>query len=155
MTLHADCLPILIVDRARPAIAVVHAGWRGTVADVTGATVRAMGAAFGSRAHELLVYVGPGIGAGCYHVGADVVEAWRAFAGRDAEAAFGIAGGQTTFDGRAANRLLLDRAGVAPDRIEVSDVCTRCHSDAWFSHRGQGPATGRFGAVIALVADGA
>ena len=153
MTLHADCLPILILDPERRAVAAVHAGWRSTVADICGATVAAMTSSFGSQPDDLLVYIGPGIGACCNHVRDDVIELWRGRAGSDADPAFGYADGQGTFDGRAANRLLLDRAGVAADRIEVSEVCTRCQGAEWFSHRRQGPTTGRFGAIIALDAD--
>src|SRR5687767_5495057 len=56
MTLHADCLPILLVDPKRPAVAAIHAGWRGTIADVAGSTVQAMSAAFGSSPETLLAY---------------------------------------------------------------------------------------------------
>lgn len=150
MTLHADCLPILVFDPARPAVAAVHAGWRSTVADIVGATIAAMTTAYGTQPANVLVYVGPGIGACCNHVRDDVIDAWRERAGGDADLAFGAADGQVTFDGRAANRLLLHRAGVAADNVEVSDICTRCQGETWFSHRGQGPTTGRFGAIIAL-----
>ena len=61
-TLHADCQPILLVDPERPAVAAVHAGWRGTVADVGGATVAAMGDAYGSDPARMLAYLGPAIG---------------------------------------------------------------------------------------------
>jgi copper oxidase (laccase) domain-containing protein len=58
---------------------------------------------------------------------------------------------RATFDLRRANHQLLRRAGVRRDSIDVCEICTRCSGDEWFSHRGQGPLTGRFGAVIAIV----
>ena len=158
-TLHADCLPILFVDPDRPAVWVAHAGWRGTVAGIAGATVRAMADAFGSRPERLLASLGPAIGPCCYEVGEEVVEAWRAGL-RESDAADEPEGptviaqnGRRHFDLWAANVHLLRRAGLGAERIDVSAVCTRCGGDAWFSHRGQGLLTGRFAAIIAL-ADG-
>jgi len=152
-SLHADCLPLLLVDPGggarRPAVAAVHAGWRGTVADVAGETVRAMGAAFDSRPEEVLAFIGPTIGPCCYEVGEEVAEAWRA-ALPDGAAALVETDGGIRFDLVRANTLLLARAGLRTGHVERSGICTRCDGDAWFSHRGQGPATGRFAAVIAL-----
>ncbi len=150
MTLHADCLPILMVDPRRPALAAVHAGWRGTVADVAGAAVAGLVDAFESRPADLLAFIGPGIGLCCYDVGADVIAAWRERAGSEAALALGEQMGRVSFDLPAANALQLRRAGVQPSHIEASGICTRCAGDAWFSHRGQGPETGRFGAFLAL-----
>lgn len=154
MTLHADCLPILLVDPERPAIAAVHAGWRGTVADVAGAAVQAMTAAYGSRPDRLLAHLGPAIGAACYEVGPEVAEAWRSAARDTPGVVAGAAPGEREhFDLVAANRALLGRAGLTEANMEAAGICTRCHGASWFSHRGQGPTTGRFGAVIALTGD--
>jgi purine-nucleoside/S-methyl-5'-thioadenosine phosphorylase / adenosine deaminase len=149
MTLHADCLPILLVDPERPAIAAIHAGWRGTVADVAGATVQAMGAAFGTDPTALLAFVGPGIGGCCYEVGEEVANAW---CGRHDGASNALSPDRDrwSFDLRTANLEQLRWAGLDPARIDVSTICTRCAGERWFSHRGQGPLTGRFGAIIAL-----
>ena len=150
MTLHADCLPILLVDPDRPAVAAVHAGWRGTVADVAGASVRAMAAAFSSRPGRLLAYLGPAIGSCCYEVGDEVAAAWSSLGIPDAAGGLVRSGERWRFDLHAANRALLTRAGIDPPKCDVSPICTRCAGDHWFSHRGQGPETGRFGALIAL-----
>ncbi|HEV2067212.1 MAG TPA: peptidoglycan editing factor PgeF [Thermomicrobiales bacterium] len=153
MTLHADCQPILIVDPERPAVAAVHAGWRGTVADVAGAAVQAMERAFGSEPAKLLAYPGPAIGVCCNEVGDEVIAAWRDQArdlGPLAELAVAHPGPKDHFDGSRANTLLLMRAGLTPDHIEVSDICTKCSKDSWFSHRGHGPGAGREGGLIAL-----
>lgn len=152
-SLHADCVPLLLVDPGggarRPAIAAVHAGWRGTVADVAGAAVRAMTAAFGSRPEGMLAFFGPTIGPCCYEVGDDVAEAWLA-AIPDGATALEERDGRVAFDLVGANALLLERTGLRPDNVERSGICTRCAGDSWFSHRGQGPTTGRFAAVVAL-----
>lgn len=150
ITLHADCLPILLCDPTTPAIASVHAGWRGTTLDVAGATVAAMERQFGSQPRNMRAYLGASIGACCYEVGVEVVDAWRQQANDEADTALRWNGAKWLLDLRAANRLLLLRAGLRADLIELSAVCTRCQSDEWFSHRGQGANTGRFGALIAL-----
>lgn len=152
-SLHADCLPLLLVDPGGGgrgvAIAAVHAGWRGTVADVAGETVGTMAAAFGSQPEEMLAFIGPTIGACCYEVGEDVAGAWIA-TDPDGDEALSATTERTTLDLVRANALLLRRAGLQTGHIERSGVCTRCAGGSWFSHRGQGPTTGRFAAVIAL-----
>lgn len=156
-TLHADCLPILMVDPERPAIAAVHAGWRGTVADVAGATVSAMQDAFGTDPADLLVYMGPAIGGCCNEVGPEVTAAWRKQVrefGPLAELAVTKPGPKEHFDVPRANTLLLQRAGVQPEHMEVSSICTKCNTDDWFSHRGHGPTAGRQAALIMLTTGG-
>ena len=158
MTLHADCQPILFVDpgagRRGPAVGVAHAGWRGTVADVVGSTVGLMARSFGTRAEDLHVCLGPAIGHCCYLVGDDVVIAWVDRAGSDANVAIVPSGDRYRFSLTAANSHLLNRAGVRTENIELSEICTRCDGERWFSHRGQGPHTGRFGAMISIVNHG-
>lgn len=156
MTLHADCQPILLVDPVRRAIGAIHAGWRGTVADVGGKAVEGMRTEFGSKPADILAYLGPAIGPGQNEVGDEVIEAWLEQAGdlgEGAQAAVLKPGPKHHFDVPTANRLLLMRAGVAARHIEVSDVCTKTHKDSWFSHRGHGPNAGREGALIAIVDD--
>jgi YfiH family protein len=153
MTLHADCLPILLVDPDTPGVASVHAGWRGTVLNVAGATVRAMTGKLGSRPDRIVAFLAPSIGACCYEVGDEVVDAWREQANGLADRALRPGPNRLHFDLKTANRLLLKRAGLHGENIETSPVCTRCQGREWFSHRGQGPHTGRFGAIIALAKD--
>jgi copper oxidase (laccase) domain-containing protein len=108
--------------------------------------------AFGTPPRDLLVSVGPAIGGCCYSVGSEVVEAWQAVAGEESGVAIRQQEG-TRFSLHSANAWLLRRAGVLPEHIEVSTVCTRCDDkgERWFSHRGQGAATGRFGALITIL----
>jgi YfiH family protein len=154
MTLHADCQPVLIVDpgagRRGPAVGVAHAGWRGTVADIVGAVLGVMTSAFGTRVDDVRAVLGPAIGRCCYDVGDEVAEAWRQIAGTDAGEALVADGERHRFSLAAANALLLDRAGVRAENVEGSAVCTKCDGDHWFSHRGQGAQTGRFGAMISV-----
>ncbi len=150
MTLHADCMPVLLCDPVRRVVATIHAGWRGTVADVVGSTTRTMQSAFGVLPADIVAYLGPAIGGCCYEVGSDVAGGWNAINETGTVRALVQSGERWRFDLDVANRLLLTRAGLRDDRIESCGICTKCSGDEWFSHRGQGPATGRYGAFIAL-----
>ncbi len=154
MTLHADCMPVLLVDPERPAVCAIHAGWRGTTLGIVRAAVQAMTATYGSDPARLLAWIGPSIGGCCYEVGDEVVAAWRALTGDAAPGAIVAGPRKAHIDLVAANHWLLAEAGVAADRIEVAAACTRCDGERWFSHRGQGADTGRFGAIIGIVPDG-
>jgi purine-nucleoside/S-methyl-5'-thioadenosine phosphorylase / adenosine deaminase len=135
----ADCLPLLFVDPRRRAVAVAHAGWRGTAALVARRALEAL-AARGSRPDEVLVALGPGIGACCYEVGDEL----RAAFGAGGEAFF-LPGrnGRPHLDVRAANvRQLLD-AGARPERLFHVPDCTRCLGDRYHSYRRDGKGAGR------------
>jgi YfiH family protein len=126
----ADCLPILLVDERHRAVAAVHAGWRGTVAGIAQRAVEAMGAQFGTLAGDLDAAIGPGIGACCYEVGPEVA------------AQFGQQG-RGHVDLAAANRRQLMDAGVTPERIYASNLCTMCRGEEFHSFRRDQEAAGR------------
>lgn len=153
MTLAADCLPLLMYDPVQRGIAAVHAGWRGTVMDIAGETVRAMQREFGTNPEDIIAYLGPSIGGCCNEVGPEVTAAWREIAadlGDLKEQAVTRPGVKEHFNVPRANALMLERAGVKPENIEFSGICTKCDGEHWFSHRGQGAATGRHAGVIML-----
>lgn len=150
MTLHADCLAIILVDLEKPAVCAIHAGWRGTVLDVAGAAVEAMQSNYGSEPAKLVAYFGPGMKACCYEVGDEVVDAWRSIAGIDADLALQMGPRRWHFDLGLANRWLLQRAGLSIENIDDPELCTMCHGGRWFSHRQQGAETGRFGAMVGI-----
>jgi hypothetical protein len=126
----ADCIPILLVDERHRAVAAVHAGWRGTVAGIAQRAVEAMGAQFGSLAGDLHAAIGPGIGKCCYEVGPEV-------AGQ-----FGQQG-RAYVDLAAASRRQLMDAGVTPERIYASNLCTMCRGEEFHSFRRDKEAAGR------------
>jgi YfiH family protein len=146
----ADCVPLLFADRARGVVAAAHAGWRGTVADVAGTTVAALASQFGSRPSDLVVAHGPSIGACCYVVGEELVEAFaRAGHPSARERWFSLdAGGQLRLDLWAANRDMLLGAGVPAGQIHQSGLCTASHPELFASYRRDGQGTGRVAAVI-------
>ena len=146
---YADCAPILLYDPVRPAIGLGHAGWQGVIKDLPGALVGAMAAAFGSQPADLLAAVGPCIGPCCYEVDEPVISAARAaFPEADGALIPQPDGPRPHFDLPRAARLRLEAAGVR--QIEAADLCTACRTDLFFSHRAEGGATGRFGALLLL-----
>jgi YfiH family protein len=138
LALSADCLPIVLAraNGERPAVAVLHAGWRGLLAGIAESGVSALGDG------PVAAIVGPGIGPCCYEVGDDVSAKFsRAF------------GDGLTRDGRldlwTAAEVALRRAGC--DEVERLDLCTACAPERFFSHRRDEGVTGRQG-VIGLIA---
>jgi hypothetical protein len=139
LLLTADCLPIAIVrtDSRRPAVSILHAGWRGLLAGVVAAGVRALGAGGLSAA------IGPAIGPCCYEVGEEVATPFREAYGDD------VVDGDSKLDLWTAAERALRAAGV--EQVERFDLCTSCEPDRFFSHRRDHGKTGRQG-VIAYVA---
>lgn len=146
---YADCVPIILYDPARHAVALVHAGWRGTVGGIAAAVTQAMRDAFGSRPEEIVAAIGPAIGVCCYPVGSEVIQAVRrAFPDADSLLTFSN-GDWPHFDLWQANARQLREAGIG--QVEVAGVCTACHRDRFFSHRADSGRTGRFGVLAMLV----
>jgi purine-nucleoside/S-methyl-5'-thioadenosine phosphorylase / adenosine deaminase len=126
----ADCVPILLIDERRRAVAAVHAGWRGTAAHIAARAVEAMRARFGTEPAHVHAAIGPGIGKCCYEVGPEVA------------AQFGLAG-RAHIDLAAINRGQLAAAGVRPEKIYAADLCTMCGADEFHSFRRDKEKAGR------------
>ncbi len=146
----ADCVPIVVYDPANHALGVAHAGWRGTVSNVAGALVETMSNAFGSDPGELVVGIGPSIGPCCYEVGDEVIAGWRDLGLNRGEEAVVRHGNRLHLDLWRANELAFEESGVVRERIERSEVCTRCQSDRYFSRRAGVGHRGLFATIAAL-----
>jgi polyphenol oxidase len=146
----ADCVPLLVAHRRTGAVAAVHAGWRGTVARVAEAAVDALGREFGAAPEDLVVAHGPSIGACCYEVGPDLVDAFEAGGfGAQIDRWFSRDGqGALRLDLWSATRDQLLAAGVRGEHIHQSGLCTASHPEWFASYRRDGPGTGRVAAVI-------
>jgi hypothetical protein len=143
----ADCLSIVVVDPDRRALAVAHAGWRGTVAGLAGGLVEALVRHTGARADRLQAGIGPSIGPCCYEVDAPVIDPLRAAFPADwARWARPQAPGKWWLDLWQANADQLVAAGVPPDAVANPRLCTACGSDLFFSYRREG----RGGSLAAL-----
>jgi polyphenol oxidase len=170
----ADCLPVLLVDTKRQAVGALHAGWRGTLKRIAEKGVGEMRRQFSSLPRDLRAAIGPGIHSCCYQVGEEVREQFRSQFGYAAELirearesnlvhekypllfltarAPGHGPEETLFylDLVAANtRQLLD-AGVPPENISASPLCTSCHTDLLFSYRKEKGLVGRMLGVVGI-----
>jgi copper oxidase (laccase) domain-containing protein len=116
-------------------VAVVHAGWRGTVSLIVKRTVEAMKAGYQCRPRTILAGIGPSIGPCCYEVGDEVVDAWMNSGIPDARRAVVSRDGSKHLDLWTANRYALMEAGVQRANIEDSAICTRCDPHALFFSR--------------------
>lgn len=143
----ADCVPILLYDSLHHAIAVVHAGWRGTVAKVVANTVHAMIRAYGSEPRDILACIGPSIGPCCYEIGPEVrTRVKEAFS--DSGDLLITQDGSVRFDLWKANASVLREMGVR--EIEIAEICTADNTGDLYSWRRENARTGRFAAVITL-----
>jgi len=171
----ADCIPILLVDTKRKAIAAIHSGWRGTAQRIAEKTLGRMQMEFGTRPQDVIAALGPGIGGCCYEVGHEVVKEFTAkfpnardwFTGPiDAlensdndpnwlpwltmrPPGHAPPSPRAHLDLIAANRAILAGAGVAPKNIFSSGFCTACRGDLFFSYRRE-HTTGRLMAAIGI-----
>jgi len=149
----ADCIPALLADPRTGAFAAVHAGWRGTVAGVLPAAVRSLATELGARPEDLRIALGPAIGPCCFEVGGEVVAAFLSLFpdARDRGVVLPSprgAAGKSNIDLKAANCLLLERAGVSPEAIDAGPECTHCDRARFFSFRRDGSSTGQQMGVI-------
>jgi YfiH family protein len=144
----ADCVPIVLYDPVHRVVTAIHAGWKGTLADIAGATVARMCTHYGCRARDILAGIGPSIGPCCFDVNEDVARQFRkAFFGDNCV----LTGpGGIKVDLPEANRAALLRSGMLPGNIEMAGYCTACRLDIFFSHRGEKGDTGRFGLFAGL-----
>jgi YfiH family protein len=133
----ADCIPVLLIDVRRRAVAAVHAGWRGTVAGIVGRAIDGMRARYDTDPADLHAAIGPGIGKCCYEVGPEVA------------AQFGEQG-RAHIDLPAANRAQLLTAGVTPARLHASNLCTRCRPDEFHSFRRDKELAGRLYSFVGI-----
>ena len=142
----ADCTPILLHDPVTGAVGAAHAGWRGTALDIAGKTVQAMVDTFGCRAADIRAAIGPNIGPCCFETDGDVPLALEESFGKAVGEWIRPSGNKFYVNLKAINALALRRAGVAS--VEISQECTMCRPDRYWSHRYTRGLRGSQGALI-------
>ncbi len=151
VTLHADCVPVYFVDTNKKAVALAHAGWRGTVEKIAEKTVLKMMAEFGSCPEDILVGIGPSISKCCFEVSEDVRDEFMSkLAFSEKYIKNGEKEGKYYIDLKAINKEILTGVGIPEENIEVSNECTKCLEDKFFSHRRQGEKRGSMAAFLGL-----
>jgi len=146
----ADCVPVLLWDGQGRAAGAVHCGWRSTVSDVLGNAVRAI-LALGAEIPELRAAIGPAIGPCCFETDDEVPDAVTAWLGGDTEGLFRRrADGKTLVDLKGANARRLMQLGVPEAQIDISEECTFCCHEKYWSHRYTKGRRGSQASVIML-----
>lgn len=140
-----DCPPIYLVDPVHKAIGLVHAGWKGTLGRIPEVAIARMRIRFGSNPSDMYAAIGPGICKDCYEMGDEVYEAFaKEWSEDEAEQILSKYPAENAPEGRdwkyhldlrEANRITLLKAGVPRDRIAVSNVCTMCNVNSFYSYR--------------------
>lgn len=142
----ADCTPIVLHDPVTGAVGAVHAGWRGTASKIAAKTAQAMVFAYGCKASDIRAAIGPNIAQCCFQTDADVPLAMGDAYGKAAEDFIRPVKDKYYVNLKGLNALALREAGVT--RIEISNLCTACQPDRFWSHRKVGAQRGSQGAII-------
>ena len=152
-TFYADCVPLFFVDPVHRAVGLSHSGWKGTVGRMGKATVERMTEIFGTRPEEVLAAVGPSICQDCYEVSEDVASAFRKeFRDQaDERLLYQKENGRYQLNLWRANEIVLLEAGVRPEHLAITNVCTCYNPELMFSHRASQGRRGNLGAFLGLL----
>ena len=143
--LTADCVPILLYDTQNHAIAAIHAGWKGTQAQITKKTVKKMQELFDTNPENIVAGIAPSIGRCCYEVGEDVAKHFF-----DTPKSYTQRNHKYMLDLPYLNKVQLLQAGLIESNIELSNVCTACNIKQFFSYRKEDGCSGRFMSMIGI-----
>ena len=152
MAFFADCVPVFFYNPKLQAVAIAHAGWKGTQGKVILNVLDKM-RSLGGKPEDCWVAIGPSIGPCCYEVDDRVISR---FEEDFSETPFlkSVKPGHAMLNLWEANQSLLKEIGVPSENIWTAQVCTACHTDSFFSHRKEGPSTGRMAGWIRKVPKG-
>jgi len=148
MVFTADCVPILLFDPIKNAAAAVHAGWRGTAANIAGEAVSKLKENFGCSPADIKAAIGPCISKCCFETDSDVPDALTDALGHSAADCYTQNVNKYMVDLKNANAIFLKQAGLTD--ISISDECTSCSSDKYWSHRKTKGKRGTQAALIVL-----
>lgn len=151
VTYYADCTPLFFVDTENRAIALAHAGWRGTVGRIGEKVVESMGEYYGTKPENIVAAIGPAISVCCYEVDEPCAAQFLGLTDLETQKiVFSKADGKFMVDLLETNRQILAAAGVKEENITLSDLCTNCCSDLLWSHRATKGHRGTMSAFLCL-----
>ena len=154
VTHYADCTPVFLVDMQNKCIGLVHSGWRGTVNRIAAVTVKKMGEVFKTNPKDIVAAIGPTISKCCFEVDKPVADEFEHMTGLDSSRfVFDDKNGKYHIDLLECNKQILEKTGVLPQNIELSDLCTVCCKDLLFSHRATKGKRGGMAAMMAVNKD--
>ena len=143
----ADCVPVLIADKKGTVVSAVHSGWRGTVMEITVNSINVMTEKYGIKKEDIICAIGPCISKCCFEVSKEVIDEVLKIKG--AESTFYTKENEKyMLDLKELNKLIILNAGIPEENIDVSDMCTKCEEDLFFSYRRQGEKAGRNASFI-------
>ncbi len=149
MSFHADCTPVFFYDPVKKIIALAHAGWRGTLLNIVGVTVRALVKDFECNPKDIITAIGPSLCSSCFEVDKDVADMF--LKQNDEFINFmEVKGVKYHFNLWDINKYLLIKEGIKEDNIEISGICTKCNNDLFFSHRAQGGKRGLLAGILMM-----
>ena len=152
VTSYADCIPLFFADSRDQCIGLSHSGWRGTVGNIAQVTVDALIREYNANPAYIKAVIGPGICRGCYEVSEDVASAFaKEFSGHECEILIEKGGGKYQLDLWKSNEIVLRDAGILPEHLAVTNLCTCCNPNLLFSHRASHGKRGNLGAFLKLV----
>ncbi|WP_110929342.1 peptidoglycan editing factor PgeF [Bacillus massiliglaciei] len=139
----ADCVPLFFYAPKHVMVGTAHAGWKGTVSDIAGEMIRRWNEE-GIASEDIFAAIGPSICRNCYIVDDRVMSRVQKLLEDSDEKPYNlISHGQFQLDLKMMNQMLIEKAGVPKDQIQISSLCTSCHQDLFFSHRRDKGKTGR------------
>lgn len=147
----ADCVPIFLYDSKNNIIAAVHSGWRGTALKLVKKTIKKMEHFYKSQTEDIYAFIGPAIGACCYKVGKDVAEHFHFLGKSKQDFISKLKGEKFMLDLKGINAWLIEQTGVLQEKIEVSELCTCCNKQLFYSYRRDGNNSGRNISFITLI----
>lgn len=152
VTFYADCVPLYFLDPVHKAIGLSHSGWRGTVKRMGQVTIEAMGRNYGTKPEDVIACIGPSICQDCYEIGEEVAEEFKTGfdPGYWEELLLDKKNGKYQLDLWRSNELIFLEAGIRPEHIQITDICTHCNPDALFSHRSAGDGRGNLAGFLCL-----
>lgn len=148
---HADCVPLLFTDPVKKIVGAAHAGWRGTVGNIAANMVQAFTEHFYSDPKDIWMGIGPSIGPCCYEVDQPVADIFLAHPLLvNGNAIKPTAPGKYHINLQQVNRLVAEAVGLQPEHITDIGLCTNCHKDIFFSHRGHQGKRGLLASLIQI-----
>ena len=152
VTIYADCVPLYFVDPVHKAVGLSHSGWKGTVHRIGKVTLERMKEAFGTRPEDVQAAIGPSICQDCYEVSEDVAQAFMdEFADQlDDRLVYRKGNGKYQLNLWNANERILLEAGIRPEHLSITNICTCCNHELLFSHRASHGQRGNMAAFLGL-----